>query len=52
MPELHMYSNTPIIQAKIDLWSLGCIAVELIQGIALFPGADEYTCLSRILDVT
>jgi hypothetical protein len=31
------------------MWSLGCIAAELLSGIALFPGADEYTCISRIL---
>ncbi|KAJ0055125.1 hypothetical protein NL108_009876, partial [Boleophthalmus pectinirostris] len=24
----------------IDAWSLGCIAVELLSGQALFPGVD------------
>lgn len=31
------------------MWSLGCITAELLCGIALIPGADEYTCLKRIL---
>ncbi|XP_035529983.1 homeodomain-interacting protein kinase 3-like [Morone saxatilis] len=26
----------------IDVWSLGCIAAEMLMGIVLFPGCDEY----------
>nr|XP_057908519.1 homeodomain-interacting protein kinase 1-like isoform X2 [Doryrhamphus excisus] len=32
----------------IDVWSLGCIAVELLLGHALFDGCDEYSMLSQI----
>jgi serine/threonine protein kinase len=34
----------------IDMWSLGCIAVELFLGLPLFPGTSEYNQLSRIID--
>lgn len=33
------------------MWSLGCIVAELFLGIPLFPGANEYDQLSRILDL-
>jgi len=26
---------------QIDLWSLGCVAGELINGVPLFPGINE-----------
>ncbi|XP_061686661.1 homeodomain-interacting protein kinase 2-like isoform X3 [Syngnathoides biaculeatus] len=32
----------------IDVWSLGCVAVELLLGRALFDGSDEYSMLSQI----
>ncbi|XP_061918223.1 homeodomain-interacting protein kinase 1-like isoform X2 [Entelurus aequoreus] len=32
----------------IDVWSLGCIAVELLLGHSLFDGCDEYSMLSQI----
>ncbi|XP_049611420.1 homeodomain-interacting protein kinase 2-like isoform X2 [Syngnathus scovelli] len=32
----------------IDVWSLGCVAVELLLGRALFAGSDEYSMLSQI----
>lgn len=32
----------------IDMWSLGCIAAELVLGIPLFPGATEYNQLFKI----
>ncbi|CAD8094604.1 unnamed protein product [Paramecium primaurelia] len=37
---------------KIDIWSLGCIAVELLYGNPLFPCFDQYSCLERIIQVT
>lgn len=36
---------------KIDIWSLGCIAVEILCGTALFPCAEEFSCLERIITV-
>ncbi|XP_027146299.1 homeodomain-interacting protein kinase 2 isoform X3 [Larimichthys crocea] len=30
------------INEAIDVWSLGCIAAEMLMGMALFPGSDEY----------
>ncbi|XP_061633664.1 homeodomain-interacting protein kinase 2-like [Phyllopteryx taeniolatus] len=32
----------------IDVWSLGCVGVELLLGRALFDGSDEYSMLSQI----
>ncbi|KAG6837514.1 hypothetical protein H0H93_008439 [Arthromyces matolae] len=37
--------------AAIDMWSLGCIAVELFLGLPLFPGTSEYNQLTRIIDM-
>ncbi|XP_044055454.1 homeodomain-interacting protein kinase 3-like isoform X2 [Siniperca chuatsi] len=33
----------------IDVWSLGCIAAEMLMGTALFPGMDEYDMMRHIL---
>lgn len=30
----------------IDVWSLGCVAVELLLGRALFDGPDEYSMVN------
>jgi len=35
----------------IDMWSLGCIAAELFLGIPIFPGANEYNQLFKIIDL-
>ncbi|THV02423.1 kinase-like protein [Dendrothele bispora CBS 962.96] len=35
----------------IDMWSLGCIAVELFLGLPLFPGTSEYNQLTRIIEM-
>ncbi|KAJ7217860.1 hypothetical protein GGX14DRAFT_561219 [Mycena pura] len=35
----------------IDMWSLGCIAVELFLGLPLFPGTSEYNQLTRIVEM-
>jgi len=33
------------------MWSLGCMAFELISGLPLFPGLSEYDQLRMIIDV-
>ena len=35
----------------IDMWSLGCIAAELFLGIPIFPGANEYNQLFKIIEL-
>ena len=35
----------------IDMWSLGCILVELYRGYPLFPGKDEEDQMGKILEV-
>ncbi|KAF8520413.1 kinase-like domain-containing protein [Hysterangium stoloniferum] len=37
--------------AAIDMWSLGCIAVELFLGLPLFPGTSEYNQITRIVEL-
>jgi serine/threonine protein kinase len=37
--------------SEIDSWSLGCICAELFIGIPLFPGANEYDQLYRIIQL-
>lgn len=36
---------------SIDMWSLGCIMVELFLGLPLFPGTSEYNQVSRITEM-
>ncbi|GAA5928266.1 mitogen-activated protein kinase [Sporobolomyces koalae] len=36
----------------IDIWSVGCIAAEMLGGRPLFPGRDYHNQLSLILSVT
>jgi dual specificity protein kinase YAK1 len=33
------------------MWSLGCIAAELVLGLPLFPGSSEYNQISRIVEI-
>lgn len=35
----------------IDIWSLGCIVVELFLGLPIFPGNSEYDQIKRIIDI-
>lgn len=36
---------------EIDIWSLGCIGVELFLGDPLFPGVNEYDQIKKISDM-
>ena len=35
----------------IDMWSLGCIIVELFVGLPVFPGHSEYDQLGKIIEL-
>ena len=35
----------------VDAWSLGCLGVELVQGMPIFPATDEVDLLHRIITV-
>ncbi|CAK7568416.1 MAG: dual specificity protein kinase yak1 [Sporothrix epigloea] len=37
--------------SAIDMWSLGCIVVELFLGLPLFPGSSEYNQVMRIVEM-
>lgn len=46
---LHLASYTPL--QAIDIWAVGCILAELLNGRPLFPGRDYGHQLDLILDV-
>ena len=48
-PELLLGSETYGIE--IDMWSLGCIFVEISNNTPLFPGHDEQNQLCRIFSI-
>ncbi|KAK5803588.1 hypothetical protein PVK06_031236 [Gossypium arboreum] len=35
----------------IDMWSFGCIVVELFLGLPLFPGASKFDLLRRMIEI-
>ncbi|GAA6007077.1 uncharacterized protein JCM10292_003453 [Rhodotorula paludigena] len=37
--------------SMIDMWSLGCICVELFLGLPLFPGTSEFNQITRIVEM-
>lgn len=36
---------------QIDMWSFGCILIELFTGFPLFPGTNEREQIQLIIDV-
>lgn len=32
----------------IDMWSLGCVAVELFLGTPLYPGSNSYNMVGTV----
>lgn len=47
---LQVLLGYPYDQA-IDMWSVGCVALELFFGMPLFPGASEFDMLIRITEM-
>ena len=51
----HLPANLPTnmssYSSAIDMWSLGCIVVELFLGLPLFPGSSEYNQVCRIVEM-
>ena len=44
-------TNVSSYSSAIDMWSLGCIVVELFLGLPLFPGSSEYNQVCRIVEM-
>lgn len=36
----------------IDIWSLGCISIELFLGLPIFPGVSDHNQICRIVEMT
>ncbi|EMG49548.1 DYRK2 Dual specificity tyrosine-phosphorylation-regulated kinase 2 [Candida maltosa Xu316] len=47
-PEILIGGN---YDTKIDIWSVGCLLVELFSGIPLLPGKNEYDQVGLILEL-
>ncbi|CAN6804315.1 hypothetical protein Bca52824_082476 [Brassica carinata] len=48
-PELLL--NSPTYTSAIDMWSVGCIFLELMTGTLLFPGKDHVHQLRLIMEL-
>ena len=48
---LKYHTNFCRYSSAIDMWSLGCIVVELFLGLPLFPGSSEYNQVCRIVEM-
>lgn len=48
-PEIVLGSNK--YSKAVDMWSVGCILAELINGKALFPGKSSLNQIELILEV-
>ena len=35
----------------IDIWSLGCITVEIFLGLPIFPGVSDHNQICRIVEM-
>ena len=51
MSSLTTKQNVVLFDAKIDMWSLGCVLFEMNTGIVLFGGENIHEVLARILSV-
>lgn len=51
MNDLWLVLTLTRYSSAIDMWSLGCIVVELFLGLPLFPGSSEYNQVSRITEM-
>ena len=40
----------PLYDQSIDMWSLGCTAIEMFIKIPIFPGKYDYDQLLKILE--
>lgn len=49
--ETHIIDFFSRYSSAIDMWSLGCIVVELFLGLPLFPGSSEYNQVCRIVEM-
>ncbi len=40
--------GSAVYSTPVDIWSLGCIFAELVNGDALFPGDSEACCRAQL----
>jgi serine/threonine protein kinase len=45
-PEI-LFGNKKYTEA-VDMWSVGCILAELIDGCPMFPGSTDFDQIARI----